>query len=294
MFDSATDARHKSVGSKVGALACLTLLLMPALERLTAAELKAETLHAWDDYVSATKERVEKSAKGELPFLRVDEERELAQRVRAGELLVEPEAGQSPLTIPRGLIHDWSGTVFLPDVKLDDVMHVLDDYSRYPDFYKNLVTKAKLLEQSPDREKVTLLMMQKVFSVTAAVEIDDDIQIKKLDRDRAYTLSNADQVREISDFGTANQHPFPEGHGPGYVWRTLTITRLEQRDGGVYAEMEIIAMSRGIPFTLRWLIKPLAERVPRSLMLATLRDTRDAVRRECKARNGEQTPGGRQ
>jgi hypothetical protein len=190
------------------------------------------------------------------------------------------------------LIHDWSGAVFLPDVKLDDVMQVLDDYSRYPDFYKDLVMKSKLLEQSPDREKVTLLMMQKVFSVAAAVEIDDDIQIKRLDPDRAYTLSDSVQVREISDFGTANQHAFPEGHGPGYIWRTVTITRLEQRDGGVYAEMEIIAMSRGIPFTLRWPIKPLAERVPRSLMLATLRDTRDAVRQECKTRNGQPTLGG--
>ena len=237
---------------------------------------------------------MERRARGELPFLRLDDDRELARRVRAGELLVQPEGGQSPHAVPRGLIHDWSGAVFLPDVKLDDVLHVLDDYSRYPDFYKNLVTKSKLLEQTPDQAKVTLLMMQKVFSVTAAVEIDEDIQIKKLDPDRAYTLSNSVQVREISDFGTANQYAFPEGHGPGYIWRTVTITRLEQRDGGVYAEMEIIAMSRGIPFTLRWLIKPLAERVPRSLMLATLRDTRDAVRQECKARNGEQTPGGRQ
>jgi hypothetical protein len=267
---------------------------MPAFERLTAAELKPETIHAWDVYVTATKERLERRARGELPFLRVDEERDLARRVRAGELLVEPEGGQSPRTVPRGLIHDWSGAFFLPEVKLDDALRVLNNYSRYPDFYKNLVTKSKLLEQSPDREKVTLLMMQKVFSVTAAVEVDDDVEIKKLDPDRAYTLSNSVQVREISDFGTANQHALPEGHGPGYVWRTLTITRLEQRDGGVYTEMEIIAMSRGIPFTLRWLVRPLAERISRSLLLTTLQDTRDAVKQECKTQNGEQTLGGRQ
>ena len=78
MFDGTADARHKSVGSKVGALSCLALLLMPAFERLTAAELKPETIHAWDDYVTAIKERLAKRARGDLPFLRVDEDRELA------------------------------------------------------------------------------------------------------------------------------------------------------------------------------------------------------------------------
>ena len=55
------------------------------------------------------------------------------------------------------------------------------------------------------------------------------------------------------------------------------MTRLEQRDGGVYIEMEMIGMSRGIPVLLRWLIQPLAECLPRNALLATLQDTRDAV-----------------
>ena len=55
------------------------------------------------------------------------------------------------------------------------------------------------------------------------------------------------------------------------------MTRLEQRDGGVYIEMEMIGMSRGIPALLRWLIQPLAECFPRNALLATLQDTRDAV-----------------
>ena len=55
------------------------------------------------------------------------------------------------------------------------------------------------------------------------------------------------------------------------------MIRLEQRDGGTYAEMEMIALSRGIPWAFRWLVQPLAERLPRSLLAAMLRDTRDAV-----------------
>jgi hypothetical protein len=47
--------------------------------------------------------------------------------------------------------------------------------------------------------------------------------------------------------------------------------------------MEMIGMSRGIPVLLRWLIQPLAERLPRSVLLATLQETRDAVSQEINA-----------
>jgi hypothetical protein len=61
------------------------------------------------------------------------------------------------------------------------------------------------------------------------------------------------------------------------------VTRLEQRDDGVYVEMEMIAMSRGIPVAFRWLVTPLAEHLPRDIMLALLTDTREAVSQETKA-----------
>ena len=83
------------------------------------------------------------------PFLWVDERRDLAQRLRAGEILVEPVDGDSPHPVPRGLIHDWIGAVFVPKAKLDDVMGVLDDYEHYKDFYRPMVVKSKLLEQTP-------------------------------------------------------------------------------------------------------------------------------------------------
>jgi hypothetical protein len=74
----------------------------------------------------------------------------------------------------------------------------------------------------------------------------------------------------------------PEDHGPGYVWRTFSVTRLEQLDGGVYIEMEMTDLSRGIPWEFRWLVQPLAERLPRSMLVTTLRETRDAVSQEMR------------
>jgi hypothetical protein len=48
--------------------------------------------------------------------------------------------------------------------------------------------------------------------------------------------------------------------------RALIVQRLEQRDGGVYIELETISLSRGIPIEVRWLIKPLTDDLPRKML----------------------------
>jgi hypothetical protein len=261
-------------------LVILSLLLTPAVA--TAAELKPVTLHTWNACVNAQKKRMEQRASGQAPFLWVDEDGDFAQRVRAGEVLVEPVSGDSPHAVPSGLIHDWIGAVFVPKARLDDVMGMLDDYKHYMDIYKPMVVKANVIEETNDYKKVGLLMVQKALSVTGAVEADDEVRIAKVSADRIYSLSTSVRVQEIADYGEPSQHALPEDHGPGYVWRTFNITRLEQRDGGVYMELEMLALSRGIPVVLRWLIQPLAERLPRDILQVTLQETRDAVSQKMK------------
>ena len=161
-------------------------------------------------------------------------------------------------------------------------MGVLDDYKHYTDIYRPMVVKADVIEQANDYKKVGLLMVQKALSVTGAVEADDEVRIAQVGADRIYSLSTSIRVQEIADYGEPSQHALPEDHGPGYVWRTFNITRLQERDGGVYMELEMLALSRGIPLMLRWLIQPLAERLPRNILQVTLQDTRDAVSEEMK------------
>jgi hypothetical protein len=126
-------------------------------------------------------------------------------------------------------------------------------------------------------------MMGKAYSVTSAVEADDDVKITRLGADRAYSLSTSVRVQTIADYGEPGEHMLPEDHGPGYVWRTFSVTRLEQHDDGVYVEMEMTDLSRGIPWTFRWLIEPLAERLPRAMLQTTLQDARDAVSQKMRA-----------
>ena len=267
------DQRTRHLFKQILAILCVSL----GPEFLGAADLQPETLKAWDTYVHQVQMRMEERSRGQVPFLRLDEAPELAGRVHDGEIFVEPVGGESPLLVPRGLIHDWVGAVFVPKVRPDEVMGVLSDYERYADFYRPMVVKSQLLGKQPDREFVRLLMIQKAYRLTAAVEADDEIHVVRLDADRAYSLSISIHVREIADYGKPNQNILPQDQGSGYVWRMFTVTCLEHRDGGTYVEIEMIALSRGIPWPFGWLMQPLTERLPRTILAATLRDTRDAV-----------------
>ena len=70
----------------------------------------------------------------------------------------------------------------------------------------------------------------------------------------------------------------PENEGSGLIWRLFGITRFEERDGGVYVELEAIVLSRDIPASLRWLIEPIVRRVAKGSLAISLQQTRDAVR----------------
>ena len=63
-----------------------------------------------------------------------------------------------------------------------------------------------------------------------------------------------------------------------------------QRDGGVYIEIELIGLSRSIPWAFRWWIQPLAERLPRNILRVTTSNTRDAVIRQVGAANSTTAP----
>jgi hypothetical protein len=269
---AAPGARRLDARTAGAVFTILFLLLGAAPTRAT--DLKPQTLQAWNGYVEIVNSGTELRATGSSQFLWVDESPDVLQQVRGGELVV---TNHDPREVPHGLIHHWVGAMFIPNVTLDQVMGVLVNYDHYSDYYKPFVAKSSVMERSGDHEKVNMLMVQKAYAVTAAVDSDYEVQIVRLDANRVYIVSNAVRLAEIADYGLPSAHPFTEDERPGYVWRTMALTRLQQRDGGVYIEMETIALSRGIPVAFRWLVKPLTDKLPRRIMLATLEATRAAV-----------------
>ena len=106
-----------------------------------------------------------------------------------------------------------------------------------------------------------------------------------LDDHRWYSLSETMRIQEITSYGTAGQHMLPEGKGTGLIWRMNSITRFEERDGGVYVELEALVLSRDIPAPLRLVVDPIVRRVSREAMETSLLQTQKAVRSAPKLGN---------
>jgi hypothetical protein len=58
-----------------------------------------------------------------------------------------------------------------------------------------------------------------------------------------------------------------------------TYWSYEERDGGLYIQIESVTLSRSIPTGLGWAIGPFIESVPRDSLEFTLRATSNALRR---------------
>ena len=122
-------------------LLCASFLLAPAAS--LGAELKEETLNAWDAYIQ--KANLEMGDRLHGPFLWVEEAPDRMQRVRAGDILVWSVGQHNPKPVPSGLIHDWIGAAFIPGARLEDVLSTARDYSHYKEFYKPTVVDSRSL-----------------------------------------------------------------------------------------------------------------------------------------------------
>jgi len=254
----------------------LGALLFPL--RVHAANLKPETVAAWDDYVRSTNVSLENRVRPGGSFLWTGEAPERIAKVHKGEIVVAPAAEQNPLRVEGGLIHHWMGAAFVPGTKLDDILDVLRDYDHYQDVYRPFVIEAKTIGRDASCDKFSMLLMNKALFSKIALEADYQATNIRLDNHRFYVVSRSTRVQEIEGYGQPGGHRMPEGEGSGYIWKLFSIVRLEQRDGGVYIELETVVLSRDIPAAARLLVDQIVRRVSRNSMLTAIQQTEEAVR----------------
>ena len=256
---------------------CLIAGGIPGL--LGAAELQPGTVRAWEEYVVGTDSRIQTRANSARPFLWIDESPERRAQVQRGEVIVAPVVDRGTKSVPNGLIHDWIGAVFIPNATIESLSRVLHDYNRYKDIYKPVVTDSKTLGCTDENQEFAMVWQRRVLFVNAAMEgqyLSRDIA---LDARRGYNVADTTRVQEIQDYGHANQRLLPPDTGRGFMWRVHSIARYEEIDGGVYLELEVIALTRDIPASLAWLVNPVVNHLSMNSLTTTLRQTRQAVTR---------------
>jgi hypothetical protein len=254
----------------------------------SAAELKAETLQAWDKYIQVENSRmIERIRSGS--FLWSDESPDRNRRLRDGEVLASPATKNVPQSVPHGLIHHWVGAVYLPSITLDDVFRVVRDYGRYKDFYTPNIVESRPLSEAAGDSRFAMTMLNKALFSKVALEGEFRASYVRVDEKRWYSTASSARIQEIDEYGQPGQHELPVNQGSGYIWRLYSLSRFEERDGGVYVELEAIALSRDVPVSVRWLANPIIRRVSKDSLLVSLHKTEDAVqsRAEVASRAGK-------
>ncbi len=268
------NAEHPS-GRRITWLAVLAPLFMQTA--VNAATLTPDTMAAWEAYLQAAHSRMQERLEPERRFLSIDETGGRAEKIRGGEPFIFP-FGRTPQKVPSGLIHDWVGIAFIPNAKISDVLSIVRDYEHYSEFYYPAVVRSKLSkDDGGPTDHFSMLLVNRSLISKTALNGDYETSYVRVDDHRWYSISKAIHVQEIENYRTPQEHTLPENEGIGLIWRLSSIALFEERDGGVYIELEAIALSRDIPLTLRWIATPVVRRVSKNSLLTSLQQTIGAV-----------------
>ncbi len=242
-----------------------------------AAELRGATVDAWEEYLRGADARMQARLDGNTPFLWVDEAADRALRVRNGEIVVAPLVGHGSKAAPNGLIHDWIGAIFIPNTTIQGLLGVVHDYDRYKEIYQPVVRDSRSLDTGTADQEFWMLWQRHVLFVDAAMQGHYRAHDYVVDAHRGYSVVEGDSIQEIKEYGHPSEHLLPPDTGSGFIWRIHSISRFEERDGGVYLEVEALALTRDIPGSLRWMVSPVVNRLSISSLTTTLTQTRQAV-----------------
>jgi hypothetical protein len=257
----------------------------------SAADLRSQTVAAFDRYVSETERQREQALTGAAPFLwiealpAVDQPVSLEQ-LRAGAFVIErmtTTRDGEELDVPDGMIHHWLGALFVPGASLDQAVALLQDYDRHASVYAPAVARSKLLARDGDSYRLSLrFFMKKVMTVV--VDGEHQARFTRLGPNRAYSRVVSTRLNEVEDPETPHERLKPEGRDGGYLWRLNSYWRFLERDGGTYIQCETVTLSRRIPIGLGWLVGPFVTSIPKESLEFTLTTTRRTLLASVKAR----------
>ena len=297
-LSAVTCLHHAGKSRQVRCLRCThplsTLLLVSlalALPQLSgAAELNQNTLAAFARYVQLSETAMQTSLSPQAAFLEVDrlspdERRSALQKLRQNAVWIEKletlDAGKA-IRVPGGMIHDWTGTVFVPGVTLPQTLRLVQDYDNHEKYYRPDVIRSRISLHQGDHFVVYYRLYRKKI-VSVVLDTDHDVEYQTLNATRASSVSRTTRVQEVENPGKPDERLDPPGQDHGFLWRMNTYWRFEQKDGGTYIECRSISLTRDIPAGLGWMIEPFVTSIPRESLTFTLATTRAVLLRQFAA-----------
>src|SRR5450432_1327256 len=239
-----------------------------------AADLKPQTVEAFDRYARQTEERLDAAG----TFLWADESPARARRVRQGELAVEPFTGKPDIAVPGGLVHVWVGAVFIPGATVNYTLAVLQNYNGHKDIFKHEVIDSRTLSHNGNDFLIYLRLVKKKV-VTVVLNTEFEVRYTHVDKTRWSSVSRSRKVAEVERAGKPGERELPPGTGEGFLWKLTSYWRFVERDGGTWVECRAISLTRDVPPGLGWLIEPIIRNLPKESLVNTLASARKALRK---------------
>lgn len=259
------------------AVVCAALLLAPA--KGAATEPTQAAVSAFNGYIRAVESRLGGLHKAPTTFLAGSANvADTTARMRQGEQVIEKLSPSADKDFPGAMVHDWRGTAFVRGATVADFERVMQDFNGYPQRFAPQVVQAKLLTRQGDHFQASMRVRQK-HVITVVMDTDYDIAFARLDAQHGDSISRSTRIAEIDAPGTAQERALPPAEEHGFLWRLNTYWSYEERDGGLYMQIESVSLTRSIPHGLGWLIGPFVESVPRESLEFTLRSVSNALRK---------------
>ena len=201
---------------------------------------------------------------------------QIDDRLRQGELFIEQLTPANEAELPGALLHHWRGTAFVPGATANDFERLMKDLGDYPHVYAPQVVRAQIVSLHGDRSAdhfIAAMRVQQKHVITVVMDTTYEVTHGRLHAQHRYSMSRSTKIAEIAGAGTPRERVLGSDEEEGFLWRQNTYWSYEERDGGLYIQIESISLSRGIPAGLGWVIRPFVESVPRESLEFTLRAT---------------------
>jgi putative flippase GtrA len=232
-----------------------------------AAAQSSAAIKGWDAYVAAVERRYA-DEKGTFFALDVLDAKRWRDRARAGEI---PMREADPPSVADAKLHHWVGAVYVPDTTVDAVVKKIQDHAGAESKFYGEVKASKLLERSGDRFRVFMRIERDASILTATYNTEHAVEYRRRGPTRASSRSLATRIAELADAGTPREREKAAGEDHGFLWRLNAYWRFEQAGDGVLIECESVSLSRSVPFVVRPLVGPIANRIARESLETTLR-----------------------
>jgi hypothetical protein len=282
--NAAVFEHHKLTVRFVQAVAWIGLFCSLYSFQVCATELKPSTARAFQEYVNTAEAQMQTEADDPDHFLRLDalpedQKRALISRLRDGEIVVQPmrtNGHETPTQVPGGLVHHWLAVAFVPGVTAGQVLQLSQDYPRYGELYRPDVQYAKILSHDGEYFDVDYRFYRHtIVSVTYNAEFE--VNYFTPDSSMNYSQARSIRIAEVQNAGKPSERELPVGNDHGYMWRANFYSRCLERDGGVYIEIEFVALTRTVPMAFAWLVNPYMRSIPREYLTRYIGETRNVL-----------------